>query len=127
MRSTVREPVAGMMGWVEVHRPKGTGFVGRDRELAVGLAAADLVQGGGRRSLLVGGDAGVGKTRFVEELLEHARADGWLVAAANCADVGTLSAPLASWRELVGEVAAQLGEVRCAALGGAAWESLREL
>jgi len=115
------------MGWVELHRPKGAGFVGRDRELAVGLAAADLVEGGGRRSLLVGGDAGVGKTRFVEELLEYARADGWLVAAANCADVGTLSAPLASWRELVGEVAAQLGEVRCAALGGAAWESLREL
>ena len=116
-----------MMGLVELHRPGGTGFVGRERELAAGLAAADVVEGGERRSLLIGGDAGVGKTRFVEELLEHVRADGWLVAAANCAGVGTLSAPLASWRELVGDVAAQLGEARCAALGGAAWESLSGL
>ena len=29
------------MGLVELHRPGGTGFVGRERELAVGLAAAD--------------------------------------------------------------------------------------
>ena len=57
-------------------------------------------------------------TKVIGELVKHVvRADGWLVASANCAGVGTLSAPLASWRELVGDVAAQLGEVRCAAPG----------
>ena len=31
------------MGWVEVHWPKGAGFVGRDRELAVGLAGSQQI------------------------------------------------------------------------------------
>ena len=50
------------------------GFVGRTRELS-GLRA---VLDGDTRLLLVAGDAGVGKTRFVAESLRRAAADGLL-------------------------------------------------
>jgi DNA-binding CsgD family transcriptional regulator len=95
--------------------------------MARGVAALDVVEAGQRRAVLVGGDAGVGKTRYVEELLAHARARGWLIAAANCASVGDLSAPLGSWKDLAVDLAAQLGEETCSALGGSGWQGLQEL
>ena len=53
-------------------------MVGRDRELAVAPEGAgrDGAQGGGR-GLLILGDAGIGKTRLVDAVLEDAQARGW--------------------------------------------------
>ncbi len=56
------------------------GFVGRTRELS-GLRA---VLDGDTRLLLVAGDAGVGKTRFVAESLRRAAADGLLPVWGAC-------------------------------------------
>ena len=69
----------------------------------------------------------MGKTRYVDQLLQRVRADGWITAATNCASLGDLSAPLASWRELADDLASQLGEDTCASLGGAAWAALSDL
>ena len=60
-------------------------FVGRARELPRLRAAL----GGDARLLLVVGDAGVGKTRFVAEGLRLAAGDG-LVAVSGGADWGRL-------------------------------------
>ncbi len=56
-------------------------FVGRGRELAALLAEADLARSGFCRVVLIGGEAGVGKTRLVDEFtsglgseFRHARA-----------------------------------------------------
>ena len=54
-------------------------LVGREEELAFLLALLGLpggVRGGG---VLLGGDAGVGKTRLVTEVCAGARDAGWLV------------------------------------------------
>ena len=52
-------------------------MVGRDRELAVGRAALDATGHKGGGALLILGDAGMGKTRLVDALLEDAQARGW--------------------------------------------------
>src|SRR5262245_52454308 len=47
-------------------------FVGRERELAVLTGAFREACAGRARFMLVTGDAGIGKTRTVEELVRHA-------------------------------------------------------
>jgi class 3 adenylate cyclase len=56
-------------------RRRSAALVGRDRELALLSAAFDAVEATGRaRSVLVCGEAGVGKSRLVEEFLSRAGA-----------------------------------------------------
>jgi DNA-binding SARP family transcriptional activator len=52
-------------------------MIGRDRELAAARGALDATGRGGGGALLVLGDAGIGKTRLVDALLEDAQARGW--------------------------------------------------
>jgi DNA-binding CsgD family transcriptional regulator/tetratricopeptide (TPR) repeat protein len=58
-------------------------FVGRQRELARLLAMLGDVEGGAGRTVVVGGDAGVGKTRLVERFAEVV-ADRALVLQGAC-------------------------------------------
>lgn len=51
-------------------------FVGRGAELAALVAALESAVHGEPAVVLVGGEAGVGKTRLVEEAAERARASG---------------------------------------------------
>lgn len=53
-------------------------LVGRDAELASAAAVLERVQAGGGATLLITGEAGIGKTRFCETLLAAARARGWV-------------------------------------------------
>lgn len=65
-------------------------FVGRVEELALLEADLTAAAGGTPRAVVVGGEAGVGKTRLVEELAAHAVAKGATVvvgSAIECADV----------------------------------------
>ncbi len=70
-------------------------FVGRAPELAVlGTALADA--GAGRpQALLLGGEAGVGKSRLVEEFLAAAEASGAVVAVGGCVEAGADGLPFA--------------------------------
>ncbi|HME63846.1 MAG TPA: ATP-binding protein, partial [Streptosporangiaceae bacterium] len=75
-------------------------FVGREGELSRLLGAL----GGGARLVLVVGDAGVGKTRFVAEAMDRAAAAGTVVVRGECLPLaGTL--PLLPVRDALGEVA----------------------
>jgi DNA-binding CsgD family transcriptional regulator len=70
-------------------------FIGRREELA-SLAtlltqAADGVPG----FALIGGEAGVGKTRLVRELTERAAGTGFLVLTGQCVELGAEGLPLA--------------------------------
>jgi class 3 adenylate cyclase/tetratricopeptide (TPR) repeat protein len=51
-------------------------LVGRARELQLGQRAFELVRAGGRRTLLVAGEPGIGKTRLVAELAARLHAAG---------------------------------------------------
>ena len=60
---------------------------GRARELSVLVDAYRAASSGQARAVLVSGDAGVGKTRLVEELAEHARRDPAVVLSGNAVDL----------------------------------------
>jgi DNA-binding CsgD family transcriptional regulator/tetratricopeptide (TPR) repeat protein len=63
-------------------------FVGRAAELQALRAAIDRASSGEASTVLVSGEAGVGKSRLVEELIRTARGSGCLVLLGRCVDVG---------------------------------------
>lgn len=95
----------------------GTGGVrpmhGRGRELAllddlVGLP--DPARPGGR-FVLIGGDAGVGKTRLLTDLCARARVAGWRTLVGHCLDFGDSALPYLPFSELFGRLAADDPEI----------------
>jgi DNA-binding CsgD family transcriptional regulator/tetratricopeptide (TPR) repeat protein len=62
----------------------GAVFAGREAELDALLGVLVGLDTTGARTVLVGGDAGIGKTRLVEELRDRARAAGTMVAVGVC-------------------------------------------
>ena len=63
-------------------------FIGRRRELDSLIDAVDRGTGGDALVALVGGDAGIGKSRLVEEVATHARQQGCLVLTGGCVSLG---------------------------------------
>jgi tetratricopeptide (TPR) repeat protein len=63
-------------------------FVGRDAELAALTAALDAAIAGDPAVVVLSGEAGVGKTRLVEEAAERASAAGARVLAGSCIEMG---------------------------------------
>ena len=63
-------------------------FVGRDAELATLTAALDAAIAGDPAVVLLSGEAGVGKTRLVEEAAERASEAGARVLAGSCIEMG---------------------------------------
>jgi DNA-binding CsgD family transcriptional regulator len=84
-------------------------FVGRGAQLQVLSDAFELAVGGRSTTVLIGGDAGLGKTRLVEEFARKARAEGALVATGVCVptDGGLPYAPAVG---IVRDVIRQLDE-----------------
>jgi len=89
-------------------------MVGRAGELARLLALLDSVATGEAAVALVSGDAGVGKTRLVTELMTRARERGFTVLAGRCAELGDSVPylPLAdALRSVVGGAAGTVAEL----------------
>ncbi|WP_433326164.1 BTAD domain-containing putative transcriptional regulator [Spirillospora sp. CA-294931] len=75
-------------------------FVGRDAELARLSAAARAAEDGACTLVLVGGDAGMGKTSLVERLSRTLASDGWTCGWGRAPETG--GAPAAwPWAELL--------------------------
>src|SRR3954465_10638215 len=73
-------------------------FVGRSDEFAVLLAAARAAQASPPSIVLVGGEAGVGKSRLVAEAAARLRDDGWLVLEGGSGAPRAGAPPLAPLR-----------------------------
>ena len=87
-------------------------LLGRADELAALLAhlGIDPDHGpgaGGGRSVLVGGDAGMGKTRLLEELAGRAGEAQWRVMLGHCLDLADQLLPYLPFTELVGRFATE--------------------
>jgi DNA-binding CsgD family transcriptional regulator/tetratricopeptide (TPR) repeat protein len=77
---------------VEVASPA---FVGRAAELARLEAAYQRAAGGEPNTVIVGGEAGIGKSRLIEAFAERVRAAGVRVIVGSCLDLGEAGLPYA--------------------------------
>jgi DNA-binding CsgD family transcriptional regulator len=94
-------------------------LVGRARELGELRAALDDVRTGANRTIVIAGEAGIGKTRLLDELTSHA--DGFTVVTGQCADSGSGPVPYAALAGLLHGIVQAVGpEAALAAAGPAA-------
>jgi len=76
-------------------------FVGRDRELAILRERLDAALVGRGSLVLIGGEAGIGKTALAETVCRDAETRGTLVLVGRCYDL-TETPPYGPWVELFG-------------------------
>lgn len=101
-------------------------FAGRDMELATVLAVAARARAGSSETLLVGGEAGVGKSRLVTESL--ARLDAPLqVLHGGCVDGSDQPAPYVALVDAMAHLVAEIGADRVAQESGPGVRELARL
>ncbi|MEU2966961.1 AAA family ATPase [Streptomyces ardesiacus] len=120
-----------MLGSVET-RSVSPVFVGRTGELdtlndALARAAGGAAAGGEPQALLLGGEAGVGKTRLVEEFAAAAHRQGAVVALGGCVEIGADGLPFAPFSTALRALRRHLPEELAAAAAGQEEELARLL
>jgi DNA-binding CsgD family transcriptional regulator/tetratricopeptide (TPR) repeat protein len=91
-------------------------MVGREAPLSALDQAYDAARSGGGRLVVVGGEAGVGKTRLVTEFLERTPGAARLVG--GCLELGQAVMPMAPVAGILRQLARDLGDDRVADLVG---------
>ncbi len=99
-----------MMGDVPPEELRFQQLIGREDELhellrLVGLTGDDPEPH--PRSVIVAGDAGVGKSRLLAELRAHADDSEWLVLIGHCLDFGDSALPYLPFSEIFGRLPAE--------------------
>ncbi|RVU22721.1 helix-turn-helix transcriptional regulator [Streptomyces antnestii] len=115
-----------MLGPVET-RCVSPVFVGRAGELGVLEKALARATTGEPQALLLGGEAGVGKTRLVEEFALAARREGAVVALGGCVEIGADGLPFAPFSAALRALRRSLPEEFGAAAAGQETELARLL
>ncbi|MFD5481821.1 helix-turn-helix transcriptional regulator [Streptomyces hawaiiensis] len=106
-----------MLGAVET-RSVSPVFVGRAEELGTLHDALVRAREGEPQALLIGGEAGVGKTRLVEEFTAAARRRGAVVALGGCVEIGADGLPFAPFSTALRALRRELpAELTAAAAG----------
>ncbi len=96
-------------------------FVGRVEELELLEAARGRAADADPAVVLVGGEAGVGKTRLVAELTSRCATDGTRVLAGGCVPVGDGALPYAPIVEAMRALASDVGVGAVRELVGPSW------
>ncbi|MFJ8860685.1 AAA family ATPase [Streptomyces sp. NPDC102451] len=102
-------------------------FVGRAGELAALTETLARAAGGEPQALLVGGEAGVGKTRLVEEFITAACRRDAVVAVGGCVEIGADGLPYAPFATALRALRRALPEELTEALAGQEGELARLL
>jgi DNA-binding CsgD family transcriptional regulator/tetratricopeptide (TPR) repeat protein len=102
-------------------------FVGRVEELELLEAAMRRAADGAPAVVLLGGEAGVGKTRLVSELAARSATDGIRVLAGGCVPVGDGALPYAPIVEALRGLVAEVGAAAVRELVGPSWPELARL
>lgn len=102
-------------------------FVGRSAELEVLHDALARAASGEPQALLLGGEAGVGKTRLVEEFADAAAGRGAVVALGGCVEIGADGLPFAPFSTALRALRRALPEELAAAAAGQEEELARLL
>ncbi|MFB7514193.1 AAA family ATPase [Streptomyces sp. NPDC056144] len=115
-----------MLGAVET-RSVSPVFVGRAGELTALTEALSRATAGEPQALLVGGEAGVGKTRLIEEFLDTACERDAVVALGGCVELGADGLPFAPFATALRGLHRRLPEELTAAADGQESELARLL
>ncbi|MEU8778990.1 AAA family ATPase [Streptomyces sp. NPDC048606] len=115
-----------MLGDVET-RSVSPVFVGRADELAVLVDALTRAEAGEPQALLIGGEAGVGKTRLTEEFLGEADRRGAVVVVGGCVEIGAEGLPFAPFSTALRSLLRRLPDELAAAAAGQEGELARIL
>lgn len=115
-----------ILGGVET-RSVSPVFVGRADELGVLCDALARAAAGEPQALLVGGEAGVGKSRLIEEFAAAAARTGAVVALGGCVEIGAEGLPFAPFSTALRALRRQLPEELAAAAAGQEEELARLL
>ncbi|MEU3410823.1 AAA family ATPase [Streptomyces sp. NPDC006658] len=115
-----------MLGPVET-RSVSPVFVGRTAELATLNDALARAAAAEPQALLLGGEAGVGKTRLVEEFAAAAAGRGAVVAVGGCVEIGADGLPFAPFSAALRALRDALPEEFAAAAAGQEEELARLL
>ncbi|MEV6790583.1 AAA family ATPase [Streptomyces sp. NPDC051320] len=102
-------------------------FVGRAEELTMLGDALSRATAGEPQALLIGGEAGVGKTRLVEEFLDDACRRRTVVAVGGCVEIGADGLPYAPFSTALRALRRQLPDEMADAVEGQAGELARLL
>ncbi len=88
-------------------------LVGRDTELTdlESWLREATDEGRSVSGVLLGGDAGVGKTRLLVEMRERMAADGWRIVVGHCLDLGDTAPSYLPFSEVLDQLATELPEV----------------
>jgi DNA-binding CsgD family transcriptional regulator len=97
-------------------RLSSTILVGRDEQLAALNSALDSAREGRPVTVLIGGEAGIGKSRLVNEFAATARGSGALVLRGGCLDLGADGLPFAPFSAMLRELVRELGADHVAGL-----------
>ncbi len=88
-----------------------TPLVGRTTEIAALLAVVDEANARRAGAVLLSGDAGVGKTRLLDEVATGAVQRGFTVLAGHCSDFGDAGLPYLPFTEIFGRLATDRPEL----------------
>jgi DNA-binding CsgD family transcriptional regulator/tetratricopeptide (TPR) repeat protein len=99
-------------------------FIGRRSELDRLDAAVAQSRSGQPKFVVIGGEAGVGKTRLVEEAGQRVRRSGHTVLVGGCLNVSEGAAPLAPFVEALRTLAGSLSPGELGEIVGPARESI---
>jgi DNA-binding CsgD family transcriptional regulator/tetratricopeptide (TPR) repeat protein len=102
-------------------------FVGRSNELHGLLEASDAAASGQASLVLVGGEAGVGKSRLTAEVASRLRNDGWLVLEGGSVALGDDGLPFGPIVEALRALVRDVDPERIAKAGGPSLPELARL
>ncbi|TWD79638.1 regulatory LuxR family protein [Kribbella amoyensis] len=88
-----------------------TPLVGRSTEMAALLSAVDEARTRRAGAILLSGDAGVGKTRLLDEVATGAQERGFGVLVGHCTDFGDAGLPYLPFTEIFGRLAGERPEL----------------
>ena len=109
----VRPPAAAPHGGAilpGIASPSSSVFIGRNGELARLTRLLDEAERTHGRVALVGGDAGVGKTRLLSELVRRAEERGGRVLLGGCLETGDVGLPYVPFLDAFRDLGSRKGE-----------------
>src|SRR5215472_13207121 len=102
-------------------------LVGRAAEMAALEAALDTVRQGGPAALLIGGEAGVGKTRLIGEFTASARRSGGQVLVGGCLELGIDGLPFGPFTAMLRDLVREIGADEIVGMLPGSGRTIREL